>query len=202
MILTLLKIAGQLHGRPHLSLTLSGVSSRLDSGFAFSTGISQKWCWGCSPCSLSGGVIFFFSPLPLKFSLRPWFRRCLPLLHCQVILFLLVINMNFRREETLNILILIKLNLLIYITISYFICWVIICFYFLIDLDSQCRRYRRWEFDSWVGKIPWRREWQPTPVFLPGKSHRQRSLAGYSPWGCKESDLTEWLRRHAFLEHF
>ena len=40
----------------------------------------------------------------------------------------------------------------------------------------------------WVEKIPWRRKWQPTPVFLPGKSHRQRSLVGYSPWGCKESD--------------
>ena len=38
------------------------------------------------------------------------------------------------------------------------------------------------------GKIPWRRKWQPTPVLLPGKSHRQRSLAGYSPWGHKESD--------------
>ena len=41
------------------------------------------------------------------------------------------------------------------------------------------------------GKIPWRRAWQPTPVFLPGESHGQRSLAGYSPWGCKESDMTE-----------
>ena len=37
---------------------------------------------------------------------------------------------------------------------------------------------------------PWRRAWQPTPVFLPGESHRQRSLVGYSPWGCKESDMT------------
>ena len=37
-------------------------------------------------------------------------------------------------------------------------------------------------FDSWVGKIPWRRSWQPTPVTLPGESHGQRSLAGYSPW--------------------
>ena len=43
-------------------------------------------------------------------------------------------------------------------------------------------------FDPWVGKIPWRREWLPTPVFLPGKSHRQRNLEGYSPWGRKESD--------------
>ena len=44
------------------------------------------------------------------------------------------------------------------------------------------------------GKILWRRKWQPIPVFLPGKSHRQRSLEGvYSPWGCKESDTTERL---------
>ena len=47
--------------------------------------------------------------------------------------------------------------------------------------------------DPWVWKIPWRREWQPTPVLLPGKSHGQRSLIGYSPWGCKESDTTEQL---------
>ena len=46
-------------------------------------------------------------------------------------------------------------------------------------------------FDSWVGKIPWRREWQPTPVFSPGESQGQRSLTGYSPWGHKESDTTE-----------
>ena len=50
--------------------------------------------------------------------------------------------------------------------------------------------------DTWVQslvweKIPWRRKWWPTPVFLPGESHGQRSLAGYSPWGCKESDTTE-----------
>ena len=41
------------------------------------------------------------------------------------------------------------------------------------------------------GLIPWRRAWQPTPVFLPGESHGQRSLAGYSPWGRKESDTAE-----------
>ena len=46
-------------------------------------------------------------------------------------------------------------------------------------------------FNPWVGKILWRRKWQPTPVFLPGESHGQRSLVGYSPWGCKESDRTE-----------
>ena len=45
----------------------------------------------------------------------------------------------------------------------------------------------------WVRKIPWRRKWQPTPVFLPEESHGQRRLAGYSPWGLKESDTTERL---------
>jgi len=45
-------------------------------------------------------------------------------------------------------------------------------------------------------KIPWRRKWQPTPVFLPGKFHGQRSLAGYSPWGCNESDTTEDALKH------
>ena len=55
----------------------------------------------------------------------------------------------------------------------------------------QCRRYRRLRFNPWVGKIPWRREWQPTLVFLPGESHGQSGLAGYSPRGCKESDTTE-----------
>ena len=47
--------------------------------------------------------------------------------------------------------------------------------------------------DPWVGKIPWRRNWQPTPMFLAGEFHEQRSLAGYSPWGHKESDMTEQL---------
>ena len=54
----------------------------------------------------------------------------------------------------------------------------------------ECRRPG---FDPWVGKIPWRREWQRTPVFLPEEFHGQRSLAGYSPWGHKESDTTEQL---------
>ena len=55
----------------------------------------------------------------------------------------------------------------------------------------QCGRLERGEFDPWVGKIPCRRKWQPTPVFLPREFHGQRSLAGYHPWGCKESDTTE-----------
>ena len=49
------------------------------------------------------------------------------------------------------------------------------------------------DFDPWVRKIPWRRKWQPTPVFLPGKFHGQRSLAGYGPWSCKQWDRTEEL---------
>ena len=55
----------------------------------------------------------------------------------------------------------------------------------------QCGRYRRHWFNSWVRKIPWRREWQPTPVFLPEATHGQRSLSSYSPWSSKESDMTE-----------
>ena len=50
---------------------------------------------------------------------------------------------------------------------------------------GNCLQCRRWRFDPWVRKIPWRRQWQPTPVFLPGESHGQRSLADYSPWGPK-----------------
>ena len=50
------------------------------------------------------------------------------------------------------------------------------------ETNCQCRRHRRRrrEFDPWVGKIPWRREWQPTPIFFPGEFHEQRSLVGYS----------------------
>ena len=48
----------------------------------------------------------------------------------------------------------------------------------------------------WVTEIPWRRKWQPTPVFLPGESHGQRNLAGYSPWGRKELDMTEQPSTH------
>ena len=56
--------------------------------------------------------------------------------------------------------------------------------------EPACR-CRRLEFDSWDGKIPGRRAWQSTPVFLPGNSYGQRSLEGYSLWGCKESDMAE-----------
>ena len=56
-----------------------------------------------------------------------------------------------------------------------------------------CLQCRRSDFDLWVRNIPWRREWLPTPVFLPGEFHGQRSLVGYSARGCKESDTTEQL---------
>ena len=61
----------------------------------------------------------------------------------------------------------------------------------------QCRRHKRRGFDPWVRKITWRRKWQPAPVFLPGKSHGQRSLAGYSPQGHKSQ--TRLSRHHHFL---
>ena len=73
----------------------------------------------------------------------------------------------------------------------------------------QCRRHKRYRFDPWVGKIPWRREWQPTPVFLPGESHRQRSLVGYSPpdrvgrdWSnlaCMHSCIWGCMLRHSAI---
>ena len=67
--------------------------------------------------------------------------------------------------------------------------------WWLSGKESACQ-CRRPGFDPWVRKSPWRRKWQPTPVFLPGKSHGERSLAGYSPWGHKESDITEHLNTH------
>ena len=58
------------------------------------------------------------------------------------------------------------------------------------EFSQQCRRHG---FDPWVRKTSWRREWQPTPVLLPQQFRGQRSLAGYSPWDRKESDMTERL---------
>ena len=55
----------------------------------------------------------------------------------------------------------------------------------------QCRRHKRCRFNPWVRKLPWRRAWQPTPAFLPGESRGQTRLVGYSPWGHRESDMTE-----------
>ena len=66
------------------------------------------------------------------------------------------------------------------------------------EFACLCRRFKRLRFDPWVGKLPWQRNWQPTPVFLPGESSGQRSLVGYSPWSCKESDTTE--HKHTYVE--
>jgi len=55
------------------------------------------------------------------------------------------------------------------------------------NLSATAGRFKSCGLDPWVRKIPWRRKWQPIPVFLPGKSNGQRSLAGYSPWSGEES---------------
>ena len=70
-------------------------------------------------------------------------------------------------------------------TLSVLIPWI------YLSLTCQHRRHKRPGFCLWFMKIPWRRAWLPTPAFLPGESHGQRSLAGYSSWGQKESDMTE-----------
>ena len=66
-------------------------------------------------------------------------------------------------------------------------------------IHLQCRRCRRSEINSWVGKIPWRMKWLPTPVFLPGESLGQRSLAGYSKWG--HTELGRYDRRDGAYMH-
>ena len=62
-----------------------------------------------------------------------------------------------------------------------------------VDEESscECRKHKRCESNPWIGKILWRRKWQPALVFSLGKSHTQRSLMGYCPWGSKEFDMTE-----------
>ena len=62
----------------------------------------------------------------------------------------------------------------------------------------QCRRHKRCRFNSWVRKIPWRKAWQPFPVFLPGESHGQRSMLAYSPQGQKQWDTTEATQHSTF----
>ena len=65
------------------------------------------------------------------------------------------------------------------------------------ESTCQCGRHG---FSPWVRKIPWRRRWPPTPVFLPEESHGQRSLVGYSPWGHKALDRTEQLSLFIFIQ--
>ena len=75
-------------------------------------------------------------------------------------------------------------------------------FGFPISPDGRvCLQCRRPWFNPWVRKIPWRRKWQRTPVFLSGKSHGRRALAGYTTWGHKESDTTKQLTYTQALEH-
>ena len=71
----------------------------------------------------------------------------------------------------------------------------------LSSKESACqyRSHQRCGFDPWIRKLPWRRAWQPTPVFLPGESHGKTSLAGQGPKGRIESDMTERLSTHALL---
>ena len=82
--------------------------------------------------------------------------------------------------------------------------WMICCFLLFTNghvpggLDGKVSAYNVGDLGS-IGKISWRRKWQPTPVLLPGKSHGQRSVVGYTPWGRKESDTTE---RHHSLTLF
>ena len=66
------------------------------------------------------------------------------------------------------------------------------------ESTCQCRRHKKHKFNPWVGKILWRRKWQPAPVFFPGRSQGQRSLVGYSLWNHKESDMTAhaWPRKY------
>ena len=70
------------------------------------------------------------------------------------------------------------------------------------NLPAKARDARDVGFDSWVGKISRSRKWHPTAVFLPGKFHGQRILAGYSPWGCTESDRTEQLSTTGAIAHY
>ena len=67
------------------------------------------------------------------------------------------------------------------------------------ESTCQCGRHKRCKFDPCVRKIHWSRKRKPTPVFLPGKLHGQRSLVSYSPWGHKESDTTECARAHTHM---
>ena len=64
----------------------------------------------------------------------------------------------------------------------------------IYESTCQCRRHKWHRFDLWVRKIPWRRKWQPAPVFLPAELHGQGSLKGYSPWGCRVGH--DWVHTH------
>ena len=67
----------------------------------------------------------------------------------------------------------------------------------MVQRETSFRMLQSWAFSKRLRMSVWRRLWHPTPVLLPGKSHGWRSLVGCSPWGCKESDMTERLHFHA-----
>ena len=69
------------------------------------------------------------------------------------------------------------------------------------EAACRSRRHKALGFDPWVRKIPWRRAWQPTPIFSPGESHEQRSLVGYGPWDHKESDTTRAIEHAQTQTH-
>ena len=94
-----------------------------------------------------------------------------------------VLSIDYKIKSSMYLLILLKLTCL-----YTYKCLLIVGFLGGSDgKDSPAMQ------DPWVGKIPWRRKWQPTPVIFPGEFHGQRNLAGYSPWGCKESGMTGQL---------
>ena len=87
-------------------------------------------------------------------------------------------------------------SLVRHVVFKYFLTMCDLSFFPLIrSLQEQsiCLQCGRPRFNPWVGKISWRRKWQPIPVFLPGESQGQRSLVGHSPWCHKELDTTERL---------
>ena len=81
-------------------------------------------------------------------------------------------------------------------------CSINICASLVAQTVQRQSTIRRYVFHPWVGKIPWRSKWQPTPVLLPGKSHGLSSLVSYSPWGRKESDTTERLHHSTISSYF
>ena len=77
-----------------------------------------------------------------------------------------------------------------------------VCKYKCLRWLRICLQSRRPRFHPWVRKIPWKKEWLPTPVFLPGRFHGQKSLEGYSLWSGKESDMTEWGNHNQWFSLF
>ena len=96
-------------------------------------------------------------------------------------------NWSFHVRDKISIFLLLES---LWDTITLLCHFVLDCWCSGKESTCQCRRHG---FDPWVGKIPWRRKWQPTPVFLTGKFLGQRKLVGCSPWGWKESDMSEQL---------